>query len=227
MLPLLASIVPLVAVHLAYWLGIESGRLPSCIPYLDGCTSISSTGRHPPGSLLFKGVHLPFAALLAVVWYLTANWLHALAGAANPAGIRRIMAFGLIGAGSLIIYTTYLGTTGPVYEFMRRFGIYFYFIGTVFAQLGGAIVLRRLAGQRQDPALARLAGWMLVLCAIPFALGVLNFVLKAVLSEPDMTENRIEWIVAVAMQAWFLLLYFAWRRTGIAIEVRLGRSRGP
>jgi hypothetical protein len=33
-------------------------------------------------------------------------------------------------------------------------------------------------------------------------------------------ENRIEWISAVLMQVWFVLLYLAWRRSRFDLVVR-------
>ena len=52
-LPLITALAPLLGINIAYWMGVEYGNLPSCNPYLDGCTSISSTGRYPPGDRLF------------------------------------------------------------------------------------------------------------------------------------------------------------------------------
>ena len=74
-LPLLAGLLPFLAVNLAYWIGVRNDVLPSCFPYIDGCTSISSTGRHPPGNLLFRAVHLPEGVLL-----------HGRAGGSTPRG---------------------------------------------------------------------------------------------------------------------------------------------
>ena len=54
---------------------------------------------------------------------------------------------------------------------------------------------------------------------LPFVLGLLNFTLKAVLDDADRIENRIEWIVTLSMQLWFVLLYFAWRTTGFRVSV--------
>ena len=66
----------------------------------------------------------------------------------------------------------------------------------------------------------RIALGMLWLCGMPFALGVLNMILKATLDDADATENRIEWISALSMQAYFVLIYFAWRDTGFTVSVR-------
>jgi hypothetical protein len=68
-LPLITAILPLVGINIAYWVGVEHGNLPSCIPYFDGCTSISATGRYPPGDRLFRAVMLPHSAWLVLTWY--------------------------------------------------------------------------------------------------------------------------------------------------------------
>jgi hypothetical protein len=221
-LPLLAGIAPVAGITLAYWLGVNNDVLPSCNPYVDGCTSISATGRYLPGSLLFRAVMLPQSILLVVVWYLSARWLRAIAPTSKAAGAVKL--FGLVGALCLVLYVTFLGTQAPFYEFMRRFGIYLYFLGTATAQLTLAIALWGHARRSAIPSLKRIAGAMLWLCALPFVLGVLNMVLKAVLDDADTAENRIEWISALLMQGYFVVLYLAWRDTGFSVEVRTNQS---
>lgn len=217
-LPLVAGISPVLGVTLAYWLAIESGILPACSPFLDGCVSISATGRYLPASLIFHAVMLPQALLLAVLWYFSALWLRSMTDAADRAA-KVIGAAGLVGAIALILYVTFLGTRGNVYEFMRRFGIYFYFLGTATAQVTLAIALLRHAKRSGASSLRRYATAMLWLCGLPFALGVLNLILKSVLDEADSAENRIEWISALLMQAYFVTLYLAWRHTHFAVRV--------
>jgi hypothetical protein len=51
---LLCGLVPLLTVHVCYVLSASAGVIPTCSPYLDGCTSISATGRHGWGYVLFK-----------------------------------------------------------------------------------------------------------------------------------------------------------------------------
>ena len=216
------GIIPLLAITVAHWLGVDAGFLPGCIPYIEGCTSISATGRHPPGSFLFRAVELPFAAFLAILWYLVAGWLKALGE--TPSLPRWILVCGLTGALALVIYTTFLGTHEPLYEFMRRFGIYFYFAGTMLAQLFASLAFNRYSKLTPAPGLLRLARSMLALTLLPVILGILNLVLKNLLDDTNRVENRIEWIVALMMQAWFVLLYLAWRKTGFGIAVTADRA---
>ncbi len=216
-LPLVAGIVPVAGIFLSYWLAVRNGVLPACSPFMDGCVSISATGRYMPGSLLFRAAMLPQSVLLLMVWYLASLWLRKLAPASRAPAT--IMVAGVVGALALVLYVTFLGTKAPFYEFMRRFGIYFYFLGTAIAQVTLAVALLNHARQEAARELARLSVGMLLLCGLPFLLGILNLVLKSILDNADPYENRIEWISALLMQAYFVVLYLAWRITGFSIAV--------
>lgn len=216
-LPLIAGIAPVLGVSLAYWSGVTHDVLPSCLPLLDGCTSISATGRYLPGSLLFRAVMLPQSVLLVFVWYFSARWLRELAPQSRA--VSTILVAGLIGAFALVVYVTFLGTKAPFYEFMRRFGIYFYFLGTAIAQLALATSLWIHANRNARDSLRRVAGGLLLLCGLPFFLGVLNIVLKNVLADTDLVENRIEWMAALLMQGYFVLLHRAWAVSRFAVAV--------
>ena len=218
-LPLYTGIAPVVAVTVAYWLGVSNDVLPACMPVLDGCTSISATGRYPPGSFLFRAIMLPQAVVLALLWTLAAGWLNALT---RTEGYNKLLLVaGLLGALALVLYVTFLGTTLPFYELMRRFGIYFYFLGTAVAQLALAVTLLKTALQARADKLRRYALAMLWLCGLPFALGILNLVLKTILDDADRVENRIEWMAALLMQGYFVVLYLAWRHTDFTTSVRV------
>ena len=53
---------------------------------------------------------------------------------------------------AFIVYVTFLGTKEPIYEFMRRTGIYFGFAGGAFAQLFVALAMCGLTcGPLQRP----------------------------------------------------------------------------
>jgi hypothetical protein len=220
-LPLIAGLIPFVGIHVCYLLSVQSGYLTLCIPYIDGCNSISATGRTPPASLLFRAIELPFAGLLLVLWPLTIAWLRSLRPTLRNSTARTILVAGTTGAIALIVYTTFLGTGEPFYAFMRRFGIYFYFLGVTFAQLFTALALRRIAKANPETRLSGISTAMLTFCLAPFALGLLNLLQKAVLpyETADPLENSIEWIATAMLQFWFIALYAAWRRTDFTLAV--------
>lgn len=222
-LPIVVGLVPIVTVFTCYWIAIDAAGLPVCNPFLDGCTSVSATGRHPPASYLFKATMLPQSILLATYWVLNVAWLRALqrsAGVPNYSG-PTIGVIGVAGSLFLILYVTFLGTEQPFYEFMRRYGVYMYFALNVVAQLILAYKVLPLARQWPRTRLLSLVRAQLVLGWVPFALGVVNLILKAVLEESRPAENRIEWVFAILMQVYFLITYFCWRETRFAVSARI------
>jgi len=213
-LPLITGLLPLIAMFGAFALGVAYDVLPDCNPIIDGCRSISATGRKPPGSFLFRAIMLPQGVLLGLLWYLSVQWLRQLQPKPQPGLCYAIYVAGLVNMLALIVYVTFLGTTEPVYEFMRRTGIYLGFLGMAAAQLLVAVGML-------PSRLRKYAKVMLSIGVVVLLLGILNLVLKSILADPDPAENRIEWIVTILMHGWFFLLFIAWRQTGADFSVRI------
>ena len=227
LLPLITGFAPIIAVHMSYLVAIRYDILVACMPYLEGCTSISATGRYPPASLLFKSAMMPEAILMAAYWLFSVAWLRSLyrlAGRSEKAGTS-IAVIGVAGAIFLIVYVTFLGTQGPVYDFMRRFGVYLYFLFTVIAQLILASKVLSLSSVLRMPGVIRVTRYQMAIAVIPFMLGILNLILKETMENADAAENIIEWIFALLMHSYFLLTYFSWRETGFAGSFSVDGSR--
>lgn len=224
LLPLFAGLLPLIAMCGAFFIGVVNEVLPACNPLIDGCVSISATGRTPPGSFLFKAIMLPQGVLLILVWYFSVLWLRKLSPRLPRITSASILFCGTVGAIALIIYVTFLGTDEPIYKFMRRTGIYFGFLGTGLAQLILSIALYRINKSNPWLKMNYLIIAMLLLALAQYAFGMLNLVLKSILTNADAAENRIEWTVALLMQCHFILLYFAWRISGFIASVRINTS---
>jgi hypothetical protein len=230
--PIATGLAPIIAIHACYLIAVQYAGLPACIPYLDGCVSISATGRYPPASYLFKAVMLPTTILLCAYWALNVAWLRSLEKAAGlPSRPHRsITILGVGGALSLVLYVTFLGSAEPFYEFMRRFGVYLYFLFSVIAQLLLAQRSLTHANLYGKAALRRISQIQLLLSVAPFLLGIVNVILKSLLEDPDTVENIIEWIFALMMQVFFLLSYFAWRisdfRAGFSVSGTPDANRG-
>ena len=218
-LPLLAGLMPFTAMVGAFIIGRAYDVLPPCNPVLDGCLSISATGRRPPGSFLFKALMLPYSLVLAFLWFYAVEWLRALNPKLTKAASSAILISGIVGALALIVYVTFLGTKEPIYEFMRRTGIYFAFLGTGLAQLFVALALLRLARWEPWRNLLGVARILVGLSVALFGLGILNIIMRQVLEDPDAAENIIEWVAALGMQLHFVMLYGVWRATGFSASV--------
>lgn len=218
-LPLIAGVAPLVAAFGALWIGVSNEVLPPCFPVVDGCFSISAAGRRPPGSFLFRAVMMPQSMLLLILWFFVVLWLRSLDPALRRSTRSAILMSGLIGSLALILYVTFLGTKEPFYEVMRRTGVYFAFLGNGVAQIITAVVFQRIARSLQTRPTTLAARILYGHWVVALSLGLLNVVLKRVIEDHDAIENRIEWIVFVVMQSYFVALYYAWRITHFKASV--------
>ncbi|MEM8983443.1 MAG: hypothetical protein AAGC71_10475 [Pseudomonadota bacterium] len=187
------AVIPIVAVTVSATIAMALDLVPRCVPFIDGCTSISATGRYAPASYVFKGVLLPFTGLLALYWILVVAWLERLPDGSKWQAARLCLTLALLSAFAMAVYAVLLGSRGDAYEFMRRFGIYFFFLFTVVAQVLTALRMR------VDSTTYRAGTWQLRMAVVMLGLGVLNVVLKTLLDDPDQAENRIEWVFGLLM----------------------------
>jgi hypothetical protein len=210
----LAGALPIVAAHAAYLMNLwHGGELPPefvCMPYLDGCVSVSRAARSGPGLLPFRWLMLTSAPLLLLTWALVRRWLRD----AEACGGRKawtMAALGMAGAVFLVLYVTALGNESEWYNWQRRYGVTVYFGGTALAQLLLVWVLwpaRRnfFAGRLGQPVAVLTA-----LVSLQWALGVCSAVKRLIFTDPlfiDRLENVIEWWYALAMSLAFFAV--AW-----------------
>lgn len=217
---LLAGLLPIVAAHAAYLLNVHEGvGLAAefvCMPYLDGCVSISRAARSGSGLLLFRALMLPSALLLFLSWHFARNWLtHVQACSRQRAW--SIAGLGMAGALFLVLYVTALGNEDEWYRWQRRYGVIFYFGGTALAQLLLVWVLwparRSLAAGRLTRPIAALTA----LVSVQWALGVFSSIKRLLFDDPeliDRIENVIEWWYALPMSLAFFVIAWMFLRSG-------------
>jgi hypothetical protein len=216
---LILWLAPWIGTLLAYVLSVQAGEIAACIPHFEGCTSVSKVGRHPPGFFIFKATMLPVAGLTIVYWKLCYDWLAALGDSASRP--RAMMLWlGLISSLALILYTTYLGSDGEGYRFMRRFGTVIYFGFTYLAQVLLAARIRSLAPRHAN--LQDIARLKLVMCALILIGGLLLAATANLFEDDDAIQNIAEWNVATMMTFYPFLTWLLWRRSNFEVRFSVG-----
>lgn len=211
---------PLLAVHGAWAISLNAGLVPACIPYIEGCTSISRAARQGDAILLFRAMMLPYVGLLALFWLLNARWCALLAPQRMRAR-RAMLACGLVGSVFLALYATTLGVDGDFYRWLRRYGINLYFSLTVLAQMFLISIASR--AEALGPGLRRAFLWLL---ALLLGLGLASLPLQFLLDGParDARMNALEWQYALLMVAAYPLTGLAWRRSGFRLDFALAAA---
>jgi hypothetical protein len=192
-----------------------------CNPFVDDCVSISRMARHEGlATSLFRALVLPGAVLQALTW---------LAGACAlfDAGLARRRALLLAALGScaslmLVVYGSFLGTDGPVYPWLRRWGTLTYFGGTYLTMLSFASAVLRLRQAQRLTLPPRLLRVVLALLAFIGALGLLHgFSAAAAFAVlEDRIENLTEWWGSLALTLVFVTMGSIWRHWDMRATLR-------
>ena len=213
-IPLIISLVPLLTINISFLIAASLEHIPSCFPYLDGCTSISSTGRQPPENYVFRAAMMPVAVFMALYWVLNYHWLRVLGDKVRWPRIA-ILILGIVAAIFLISYTTVLGAIGEIYQTQRRIGVTVFFSFTFLAQLILTSRLWELKKKYALDSLGQVPETQLLLCSTMLLLGLISIPLSIITPGAD---NIIEWNFALLVNMHYLTSYFGWKNTAFDIH---------
>lgn len=209
--PLWMGLLPLFGITVSYWVAIAEGHVASCFPFIEGCTSISSTGRSPPEAYVFRATLIPSAALLVVYWRLVYVWLRS-TGGPLPLTTRALPYLGAFAAVFLLIYANVVGAIGEVFALQRRIGVTVFFASNMLAQMlftRQLLMLRELGYIPRDNRIPDIKLWI---CGLMLACGLL--IIPKYVTGWD-TDNIVEWNVALLGHLYFLSTYVLWRSLGV------------
>ncbi len=211
LLAILITLLPLIAGNGAYIMSAYSGFVPWCMPYLDGCTTVSRAGRSGDAIFLFRAIMIVYGVLLIWFWIYSHQWLNHLGHSAKNTA-RIVMWLGIVAAIFLIIYIDFLGTTGEVNRFMRRFGIMIYFTFTPLAQL--LMLKKHYDLQYENPDLVispRILRFQLVVLLLMLFIGIVSLWLGLTGTKTYESENIVEWNFSLLLSLYFSGMVFLWK----------------
>jgi hypothetical protein len=211
LLAIIITILPLITTHAVYLLSAYEGNVPWCNPYFDGCTTISQAARSGSSLYVYRAVMIAYAVLLIWFWVYTRQWLTLILSEITKLS-RVIMWSGIIGALSLMVYIDFLGTTGEINRFMRRYGIMIFFTFTPLAQ----VLLLKLHYKALPAATAAnlkrpVLQFQLSVLLIMSVIGIVSIILDVAELKTSQSENIVEWTFALLMNIYFAGMIFIWR----------------
>lgn len=219
---LLSGLLPILTINVSYVIAASSGHVPACIPYLEGCTSVSSTGRHDPESLFFRATLIPAAAFMTIYWRLNHVWLATIEGRVQRQH-RVMLGLGMVGSGLLVVYAVLVGFNGVFYDPLRIGAGGMYLVLTFLAQL----MLTRRILYLDRRAHFGVPHWLQRtkqgLCAAMILLGIAVIPFKGLFPDKRTIDNIVEWNFAIVMFVFYLTTYLAWRAT--CFDASFGVSR--
>jgi len=197
-------------------LSAYEGLIPWCMPYIDGCTTISRAARSGNSIFIFRVTMIAYSMLLIWFWIYAQQWLNLLYGHSTRVS-RIILWLGIVGAMSLVIYIDFLGTSGEINRFMRRYGIMIFFTFTPLAQL---LMLKQHYNilQSNTESIAKpntiktgaLQYQLIVLCLM-LIIGIISLILDITQNKTYESENIVEWNFSLLLNMYFIGMIFIWK----------------
>ena len=181
--------------------------------YLDGCTSISSTGRAAPERFVFLSTVLPTAVLLMMYWRLNFDWLRQLRGRTEAAD-RAMLGLGLVAALGLIAYVSVLGLPGSGPRLARRVSVALFYLLTY---AGEVVLTWQLSRLRSEPrrTVGRARLWLLsAVCTLVLAGAIVSLGLMALWDGYRELEDAFEWSLTALIFVYLPVTGSAWRASG-------------
>lgn len=219
-LPLWAAALPLVTVNVCYLIAVMLDHLPACIPYVTGCTSISSTGRIAPESLFFRAGMLPTALILMFFWFRCATFLRL--GGQSGARLIVLRVLGVATALSLMIYALTLGFENDSYPQWRRAGI----VGFVLTTFAAQALLIAFYRPMRFAATEHLWRWLVVLWMALPGLDIASELAKWIGAPRHFANNWVVWNAFIVVGVYYAVVARIWRHHELISEYRLDRRNG-
>jgi hypothetical protein len=208
LIALLCGIIPLIALNGALLISSYFGETSFCIPYIEGCNSISRVARKEPAIFLFRPLMTAQGVLMLFLWEYAYRWL-ILHGDIKSKRPLAMLWLGRLGVVFLIVYLTFLGSSSPVYDVLRRFGIIFFFCFTGFAEFLFVSRLFKIEIKKHRRHLL----WV---CYTMLLLGLLDIAVTLCMTEPKFVKNAIEWNFGVLLAVFSLILASLWKGFGVS-----------
>lgn len=216
-LALVVTVLPILVINLVYVISSSANLVPSCIPYLEGCTSISRAARQGNSLFIFRAGMIVQAVLLIWYWIIAREWLAQLSGK-RLISIRIMCWLGVIASLFLILYADFLGTDGRMYRYLRHYGIVFFFTLTPFAQM---LMLNQLFKLHKKLNFSRnfiyVLRYQLVILVSILLVGFISLAASYTGNNNFELSNIMEWNYAVLMAVFHFGSYLVWGELKISI----------
>ncbi len=199
--------LPTFTVIISYFISLNLNLVPSCFPILDGCTSISRTGRYYPVNIFFKIFMFFTGFLMIFYWY--KNYIF-FKNINNTILIHTAYILGLISIFFLFLYLIFLGENNH-YKYFRKIGIFIYILFSIISDLLLSIIyFKNLNNYFFNKSFVK---YKLILSFCLAALGICLFPFMVMkIDDVANIRNIISWNYFLLIQISFLFTFFIWKK---------------
>lgn len=208
-----------ILILLLYWLGSAAGYIfsyigefvPWCVPHVEGCTSISRTGRFGTSFYIFKFTMIPVACLAFVYWLDMARWNRVSVPNGHFLNFAPAI-LGCLGAIALLLQMSVLGIECGICRSIRSYSTSTFFLLMFIAQWFAWFRIRKQSERNWVSVL------YLTLCCLLSIDFVLFVVVPNVLENTRALENSIAWRSSYLISLAPAISACSWRRASDDIQ---------
>lgn len=106
---LLAFLLTVTGIAISYYLTARDGHEPWCIPHIDGCATITSTGVYYPAAYVFRAFLISASIVFVLWWYCARGWLESVASVGKLHRIRWMVNISIFASLLLVASIAVLG----------------------------------------------------------------------------------------------------------------------
>ena len=197
-LAILVVILPLLASNGAFLLSAYEGFVPWCMPYIDGCTTISQAGRSGDTIYFYRALVFPYSVILILFWLYAKEWLDLLHGYTTNSA-RIILWLGVTGSVALLIYIDF-------------FGAMLYFTLMPLAQ--SVMLYQHYKLLRNKPEVSikpKVLQYQLIIMMLMLIIGVTSVILVLTGNNTSEIENIVEWNFSLLVNLYFAGTVLIWK----------------
>jgi hypothetical protein len=210
-LAILITVLPLLASNGAFLLSAYDGLISWCMPYIDGCTTISNAGRSGDTIFYYRALVFPYSVLLLLFWVYSKKWLDLLHGHSTQ-GAQSILWLGVLGSIGLLVYIDFLGTTGEVYSLMRRIGAAMYFVLIPLAQSMLLFQHYKVLHKSPDSLInPKVLQYQLVIVLLMLTIAVASVFFVVTGKNTSAIENIVEWNFSLLVNLYSAGMILIWK----------------
>ena len=203
-------LIPTITVIFSYIFSLYLNFVPSCLPMLEGCTSISRTGRYYPVNIFFKAMMFISGTLTLLYWYKNYIFFKNL----NSSYLINLACIlGIISIIFLCLYLIFLGENN-YYKFFRKIGIFIYLLFSIISEFLLSIIYKM---NFTHPLFKkRYIYYKLILSIFLVSIGIIFFPFMIMkIENVSHLRNIISWNYFFLIQVNFLLTFMIWKKNNL------------
>ncbi len=199
--------IPTFTVIFSYIFSLYLNLVPSCIPMIDGCTSISRTGRYYPVNIFFKSLIFVSGCFIIIYWFKNYSFFNKY----FKNNLNKIaFLIGILSIIFLFLYIIFLGESN-YYKFFRKIGIFIYILFAIISELLLSIIyFKNRSYKLFSIKFVKIKFYLSLTLTI---LGILLFPFMIMkIDNVANLRNAISWNYFLLIQVSYLSTYFCWKK---------------